>query len=106
MNKFIAAVGLSCAMLLLPGVAGANSAQNDKMTRCNADATAKHLAGPARKSFMRECLSARPAVAGPEHKHLNSQQERMVKCNADAKTRALRGDARKSFMRECLRDKR
>ena len=106
MNKFVAAVGLSCAVLLMPGVASAKNAQTDKMTQCNTEATAKNLAGPARKSFMRECLGARPAASAPMRKHLNVQQQRMVTCNAEAKTKALRGDARKSFMRECLHGKK
>ncbi len=106
MNKFVAAVGLSCSLLLAAGVASAKSAQNDKMTQCNAEATGKHLVGPERKSFMRTCLSARPAAAGAQGKHLNAQQQRMVTCNASAKTKALKGDARKTFMRECLHGKK
>ena len=108
MNKLVTAVGLSFAMLVLPGIAGAQSpanTQNSKMTQCNADAKAKNLAGPARKAFMKECLGARQGAA-PQGRHLNAQQEKMVKCNAEAKTKTLRGDARKSFMRECLRGKK
>jgi|WetSurMetagenome_2_1015567.scaffolds.fasta_scaffold507147_2 hypothetical protein len=32
--------------------------QQDKMTTCNAAASAKNLTGDARKSFMSECLKA------------------------------------------------
>ena len=38
-------------------------AQREKMKRCNADAKAGQLKGDARKQFMRDCLSNRPAGA-------------------------------------------
>lgn len=61
------------------------------MTTCNADAAGKK--GDERKTFMKECLSAKPAPA-------MTQQNKMKTCNADAKD--MKGDARKAFMKECL----
>ncbi|KKA06349.1 phosphate starvation-inducible protein PsiF [Pseudomonas ogarae] len=78
--------------LLLCSQSFAETAQQNKMTTCNADATAKALKGDERKAFMSNCLKATP-------------QERMKSCNATATEQALKGDARKAFMSECLKKK-
>ncbi|EPJ79721.1 MULTISPECIES: PsiF family protein [Pseudomonas] len=78
--------------LLLCSQSFAETAQQTKMTTCNADATAKALKGDERKAFMSTCLKATP-------------QDRMKTCNATATTQALKGDARKAFMSECLKKK-
>jgi hypothetical protein len=79
-------------------VAQADNSQQEKMTTCNADATAKHLSGDDRKAYMKTCLSAAPASTTKT----NSQQEKMKSCNADATTKGLNGDARKTYMQTCL----
>ncbi|MCU1725388.1 PsiF family protein [Pseudomonas sp. 7P_10.2_Bac1] len=76
----------------------ADTAQQNKMTTCNADASAKALKGDERKAFMSNCLKAAPAAA-------TTPQERMKNCNATATTQALKGDARKTFMSDCLKKK-
>ena len=81
--------------LLLCSHSFADTAQQNKMTTCNADASAKALKGDERKAFMSACLKAKPT----------SPQERMKTCNATATTQALKGDARKTFMSECLKNK-
>ncbi|MGX1172790.1 PsiF family protein [Pseudomonas fluorescens] len=81
--------------LLLCSQGFAETAQQTKMTTCNADATAKALKGDERKAFMSSCLKAAPSTP----------QERMKTCNATATTQALKGDARKAFMSECLKKK-
>ena len=74
----------------------AATAQQEKMTTCNADATAKALKGDERKAFMSNCLKKSvPAT----------QQEKMKTCNADASTKALKGDERKAYMSDCLKKK-
>lgn len=73
----------------------AATAQQNKMTTCNADATAKSLKGDDRKAYMSSCLKATPAGT--------PQQEKMKSCNATASTQSLTGDARKSFMSTCLK---
>lgn len=78
--------------LLLCSQSFAETAQQTKMTTCNADATAKALKGDERKAFMSTCLKATP-------------QDRMKTCNATATTQALKGDARKAFMSDCLKKK-
>ncbi|KHK62403.1 MULTISPECIES: PsiF family protein [Pseudomonas] len=78
--------------LLLCAQGYAETAQQNKMTTCNADASAKALKGDERKAFMSNCLKATP-------------QERMKSCNATATEQALKGDARKAFMSECLKKK-
>ena len=83
--------------LLLCSHAFADTAQQNKMTSCNADASAKTLKGDERKAFMSKCLKATPVATTP--------QERMKSCNATATTQALKGDARKAFMSDCLKKK-
>ena len=77
--------------LLLCSQGFAATAQQNKMTTCNADATAKSLKGDERKAFMKSCLSD-----GKKR-----QQERMKSCNVDAAGK--KGDERKAFMSECLK---
>ncbi|MDD0974335.1 PsiF family protein [Pseudomonas fontis] len=86
--------------LLMCSQGFADTAQQQKMTTCNADAKTQALSGDARKAFMSNCLKATPAAA---EKKLTPQQEKMKTCNADAKTQALAGDARKAFMSTCLK---
>ncbi|MFJ3482914.1 PsiF family protein [Pseudomonas sp. NPDC090202] len=83
--------------LLLSAQGFAATAQQNKMTTCNADASAKSLKGDDRKAFMSTCLKAAPAPA--------TQQDKMKTCNATASTQALKGDARKTFMSDCLKKK-
>ncbi|MDI3272373.1 PsiF family protein [Pseudomonas sp. MDT1-16] len=89
--------------LLLGSQGFAATAQQNKMTTCNADATAKSLKGDERKAFMSTCLKAAPAAEAA--KPMTPQQEKMKTCNADAATQALKGDARKTFMSDCLKKK-
>ncbi|MFW0756481.1 PsiF family protein [Pseudomonas sp. H11T01] len=81
----------------------AATAQQNKMTTCNAEATAKTLKGDERKAFMSTCLKAAPAAEAA--KPMTPQQEKMKTCNATATTQALKGDARKTFMSDCLKKK-
>ncbi|KPY28148.1 Uncharacterized protein ALO46_02515 [Pseudomonas syringae pv. solidagae] len=96
MNKLGIPVLLVGLMLSAQGFAA--TAQQNKMTTCNADASAKSLKGDERKTFMSTCLKAAPPPAA-------TQQEKMKTCNATASTQALKGDARKSFMSDCLKKK-
>ncbi|MBV4463374.1 hypothetical protein AB7M29_001224 [Pseudomonas sp. F-14 TE3623] len=89
--------------LLLCSQGFAATAQQNKMTTCNADATAKSLKGDERKAFMSTCLKAAPAADAA--KPMTPQQEKMKTCNTTATTQALTGDARKTFMSECLKKK-
>ena len=90
--------------LLLCSQGFAATAQQEKMTTCNADATAKSLKGDERKAFMSTCLKVAPA-ANDAGKALTPQQEKMKTCNADTATKALKGDERKAFMSDCLKKK-
>ncbi len=69
----------------------APTGQQNKMATCNREAEGKK--GDERRSFMKECLSARK----------ESQQDKMKTCNAEAKGKT--GDERKAFMKECLSNK-
>jgi hypothetical protein len=70
------------------------------LTNCNDEAKTKNLAGDARKSFMSDCLKAKPAVA---EKKMTPQQEKMGACNKQASDQKLAGDKRKTFMSSCLK---
>ncbi|AZC16040.1 PsiF family protein [Pseudomonas sp. CMR5c] len=87
--------------LLLCSQGFAATAQQNKMTTCNTEATAKSLKGDERKAFMSTCLKAAPAAAATP----STPQERMKSCNTDATAKALKGDARKTFMSDCLKKK-
>ena len=89
--------------LLLCSQGFAATAQQNKMTTCNAEATAKSLKGDERKAFMSTCLKAAPAADAA--KPMTPQQEKMKTCNATAATQALTGDARKTFISDCLKKK-
>ena len=82
--------------LLLCSQGFAATAQQNKMTTCNAEATTKTLKGDERKAFMKDCLSTSKQ---------EKQQTKMKTCNADAKAKDLKGDERKAFMKECLSNK-
>ncbi|MDF3932657.1 PsiF family protein [Pseudomonas citronellolis] len=92
---------LLCALLFSVQGFAANTAQQDKMKTCNADATAKTLKGDERKAFMSTCLKA--GGSADAAKKLTPQQEKMKTCNADAAAKSLKGDERKTFMSTCLK---
>ena len=102
--KILRAPLLIVGLLLCSQGFAANTAQQEKMTTCNADATAKSLKGDERKLFMSNCLKATPPATDVPAT-LTPQQEKMKTCNADATTKALKGDERKVFMSDCLKKK-
>ncbi|RYH28686.1 MAG: PsiF repeat protein [Alcaligenaceae bacterium] len=85
MHKYI----LVAAFLIPFGTLNAQTAQQNLMGTCNAEASGKK--GDERKAFMKSCLSD-----GKKR-----QQERMKSCNVDAVGK--KGEERKSFMSECLK---
>jgi hypothetical protein len=97
MTKLIKVAILALCFIALP--AFADTAQQDKMKDCNAQAGKKELKGDERKAFMQSCLSAKPAM---EEKKLTPQQQKMKDCNAEAGSKQLMGDERKKFMKTCL----
>ncbi|TWG83854.1 psiF repeat-containing protein [Cupriavidus gilardii J11] len=95
MKRLIATCVLAVPMLAgaaLAQTAAPGNSQQDKMKACNAQAAGK--TGDARKAFMKDCLSNKPATAG------NTQQQKMKDCNAQAAGK--KGDERKAFMKQCL----
>jgi hypothetical protein len=69
------------------------TAQQERMKSCNAEASKKELKGDERKAFMSDCLKGN---------QLTAQQERMKTCNAQASKKELKGESRREFMSECL----
>jgi len=115
-------LGALAGALLLSGVAfaadetPARSTQAERMTKCNAEARDKKLAGDERRHFMSECLkghaspaegtpqagktSQKKSVAGEAH---GGQAEKMKACNQEATAKNLHGDERRQFMSDCLK---
>jgi hypothetical protein len=94
--------GLLGLVLMTPTLSLAGAQQN-KMKACNAEADEKGLSGEGkgeeRKTFMKECLSAKAPAKSAAAK---SQQDKMKSCNKEAKAKSLTGDDRKKFMSTCL----
>ena len=85
-------------LCIVPIAIAAPAAQN-KMAVCNTQANDKGLGegeGDERETFMKECLSAKPAKAG------GTQQNKMRACNKEAGGKNLKGEERKKFMSTCL----
>lgn len=91
--------GSALAADLVKTPSAAQTAQRQKMTDCNSQATTQSLKGEDRKKFMSNCLKAE---AKTDDK-MNPQQKKMKTCNADAAKQDLKGDARKTFMSTCLK---
>ena len=96
-STWLTAVGALAALAAHVPLAQADNSQQQKMTSCNADASAQHLTGDDRKAYMSKCLAKSPSSTSG-----NSQQEKMKTCNAQASSKSLKGDERKSFMSTCL----
>ncbi len=93
-------LSLFLAVICLAPVAGEAAEQQNKMKACSEQANAKGLGegkGEERKTFMKECLSAKPVKDGK-----TAQQEKMKACNKEAGEKSLKGDERKKFMSICL----
>lgn len=78
----------------------APTAQQQKMSSCNADAGSRQLKGAERKAFMKTCLSASGASLPAKPA---TPQARMKECNKQAGEQKLTGEARKTFMSSCLK---
>ena len=100
--KELIVTGVVVGLLASSGV-WAETAQQNRMKTCNADAAKKSLSGDARKDFMKSCLSG-ASDAKPAAGAATPQQQRMKDCNAEAKD--MKGDARKDFMKSCLSNKK
>lgn len=95
------------AVILAAGLAFAGSAwsqdkqtaQQERMKSCNAQASKKDMKGDERQAFMSKCLSADGGKASAKQ---TAQQEKMKSCNAQAGKKELKGDERKAFMSKCL----
>lgn len=107
MNKFfaliISSIFASFAFAADPtpaNPAAPKTAQQEKMTTCNKQATGKK--GDDRKAYMKQCLSADAAATDGKAPSASQQAQRdkMKSCNTDAQS--MKGDERKKFMKTCL----
>ena len=80
------------------GASAKQTAQQEKMKSCNAQASKKGMKGEERKAFMSDCLSA----DGKGDQKMSAQQQKMKSCNAQASKKDMKGDERKAFMSKCL----
>ena len=69
------------------------TAQQERMKSCNAQAGKKELKGDERKAFMSKCLSAK----GKDDKELTAQQQKMKSCNAQASKKEHEGRRAQGF---------
>ena len=72
------------------------TAQQERMKSCNAQANKKDMKGEERKAFMSDCLSNKPAAAAEP----KTQQDKMSACSKQGKGK--KGDDYKKFMSDCL----
>ena len=72
------------------------------MTACNKEAGSKKLEGDARKAFMSDCLSAKPAGAASAAKPTAAATSPACEKSADEKK--LAGAARSSHIKKCMAD--
>jgi hypothetical protein len=96
-------LSIASALLIISAYgAGAQqlTPQQQRMKSCNTEASGKHMAGDARKTFMSSCLAGNVGSTGSA---MTPQQEKMKACNTEASTKKMTGDARKTFMSSCLK---
>ncbi|MGO4570931.1 PsiF family protein [Microvirga sp. 2TAF3] len=97
-------VSIASALLLVSTI-GASAQhmtpQQERMRSCNTEASSKHMAGNARKTFMSDCLTGKVSTTGSTT--MTPQQEKMKSCNTQASAKHMAGDARKTFMNSCLK---
>ena len=75
--------------------------QQQKMTDCNQQASAKALKGDERKTIMSQCLKKENTTSqGKAH---TPPQHKMSDCNKAASAKSLKGDERSTFMSTCLK---
>ncbi len=98
MKKIIVSLALCSTLVAGYAAAAEKTAQQQKMTVCNQQASSQTLKGDARKSFMSSCLKKGAKTSG-----LTAQQQKMKTCNATAKSQKLAGAERKTFMSQCLK---
>lgn len=100
MNKVMVALICASSLMASTAFAAEKTAQQQKMTVCNQQASSQSLKGDARKGFMSNCLKKSADNSG-----LTAQQQKMKSCNLQAKNKHMAGSERKAFMSQCLKNK-
>lgn len=72
----------------------AQKAQQEKMKKCNAEASEKKISGDERKKFMSGCLGGKTETA----------TSASAACEGKATEKKLAGAAKSSFMKKCEAD--
>jgi hypothetical protein len=104
MKRFALATTSLILAAILTAPAALAETQQERMTRCNAEAKTQNLSGEPRKAFMKECLSGKTGAATPATPaEPATQQDKMTACNKEASGKGLKGDERKAFMSTCLK---
>ncbi len=94
MKHLTLAIALGCALLTAQAADKAPTAQQSKMVTCNKDAGDKK--GDERKTFLKECLSAKGAAA--------AEAPANAACEKSAADKKLHGAAAKSHIKKCTAD--
>lgn len=96
--KLLIMATIAALIAAAPAGAAEKTAQQEKMTQCNAMAAQRSLKGDERKTFMSGCLKKDSKMTG-----MTPQQMKMKTCNSEAGQKSLSGDARKTFISSCLK---
>lgn len=100
MNKLMMALAVAAFALSAQAAEEKKpTAQQSKMSTCNKDAGAKKLEGDARKAFMKECLSTKPAVGAASKPAAAAAS---AACEKSATEKKLAGAARSSHLKKCM----
>jgi len=82
----------------------AQKKQQELMSTCSKQASAKKLKGDERNKFMSTCLKGEEAKAGAGPSAAQkAQQDKMKDCNKQARLKNMKGQERESFMSSCLK---
>ena len=108
MKHLISLLALSVAALATSSVCAKEATkQQSMMATCNKDAMDKK--GDERKAFMKECLSAKPAVtvaaSAPALAASKSQGSKLGACSKEAAAKGLKGAERNAYLSECGKKK-
>jgi hypothetical protein len=93
MRQGLVAAFTAAVILAIAAPSYAANTQQDKMSACNQQATAKKLSGDALKTFMSSCMSASGTAANASSK--------AASCTSQADAKKLSGAARTSFVKKC-----
>ena len=97
---------LITAILLSLGLLAGTAHASDAQTKCEAQAAEKKLAGAAKNSFMKKCVTdagGTPAAAAPAKAPAKAPDPAEV-CEKSAADKKLAGAAKNAHVKKCIED--